>query len=54
MNALIPCVPLLPRPMNRLAFSDTLAFGSREIVKIDFFIKGAQFFIKSAINGSFL
>ena len=35
------------------AFSDILAFGSVKIVKIDFFIKGAQFFIKSAKNRSF-
>ena len=35
-------------------FSDFLAFGSVKIVKIEFSIKGAQFSIKSAKNGSFL
>ena len=36
-----------------LAFSDLLAFGSVKIAKIEFFIKGAQFFIKSAKSRSF-
>ena len=35
-------------------FSDLLAFGSVKIVKLEFSIKGAQFSIKSAKNGSFL
>ena len=35
-------------------FVDLLAFGSVKIVKIEFSIKGAQFSIKSAKNGSFL
>ena len=34
-------------------FSDLLAFGSVKIVKMDFFIKGAQFSIKSAKMGVF-
>ena len=34
-------------------FSDFLAFGSVMLVKIEFSLKGAQFSIKSAKNGSF-